>query len=44
MRKENGATTHQGGWQLHDQLMTDTQALLELLFPPTKLLTIKVIT
>jgi len=43
-RKENDATIHQGGWQLHGQLRTDTQALLELLFPPTKLLTMKVIT
>jgi len=37
-RQENSATTHQGGWKLYDQLMTDTKSVGELLLPPTQLL------
>jgi hypothetical protein len=42
--KKPGSSANKGGRKLYDQLGIDSQALRELLFPPTILLTMKILT
>jgi hypothetical protein len=42
--QKTGSSANKGGGKLYDQLETDSQDLRDLLFPPTKLLTMKILT
>jgi hypothetical protein len=44
MGKKIDALANKGGMKLYDQLGTDTKALKEILFPPSKLLIMNILT
>jgi exonuclease III len=44
MRHKINSSANKGGGKLYDQLGIDSQALIELLFPPTKFLTMTILT